>query len=51
MGDIIIKLFLNHAPKTVENFVSLVTGAKEWLNPNIGEKVKQIFTTELFSTE
>jgi len=37
--------------KTVENFISLVTGAKEWLDPNIGEKVKQIFTTELFSTE
>ena len=40
MGDIVIELFPNHAPKTVANFVELATGAKEWLDPNIGEKVK-----------
>ena len=51
MGDIVIELFPNHAPKTVANFVELATGAKEWLDPNIGEKVKQIFTMELFFTE
>ena len=40
MGDIVIELFPNQAPKTVTNFVELATGAKEWLDPNIGEKVK-----------
>ena len=40
MGDIVIELFPNHAPKTVANFVELATGAKEWLDPNISEKVK-----------
>ena len=40
MGDITIELFPNQAPKTVKNFVDLATGAKEWTDPNIGEKVK-----------
>jgi peptidyl-prolyl cis-trans isomerase A (cyclophilin A) len=40
MGDIVIELFPNHAPKTVANFVELATGAKEWVDPNISEKVK-----------
>ena len=40
MGDIVIELFPNHAPKTVANFIELATGAKEWLDPNISEKVK-----------
>ena len=37
-GDIIVELFPNHAPKTVANFVELATGAREWVNPNTGEK-------------
>jgi peptidyl-prolyl cis-trans isomerase A (cyclophilin A) len=40
MGDITIELFPNQTPKTVKNFVELATGAKEWVDPNIGEKVK-----------
>ena len=40
MGEITIELFPNQAPKTVKNFVDLATGAKEWIDPNIGEKVK-----------
>ena len=40
MGDIVIELFPNQAPKTVANFVELATGAKEWVDPNISEKVK-----------
>jgi len=40
MGDITIELFPNQAPKTVKNFVDLATGAKEWTDPNVGEKVK-----------
>ena len=36
LGDIVIELFPNHAPKTVANFVELATGAKEWTDPNTG---------------
>ena len=38
LGDIVIELFSNHAPKTVENFVGLATGAKEWTDPRTGKK-------------
>ncbi|GGF16144.1 peptidylprolyl isomerase [Williamsia phyllosphaerae] len=33
-GDIVIDLFGNHAPKTVENFTGLATGSKEYSQPN-----------------
>ncbi|MFD1860091.1 peptidylprolyl isomerase [Aeromicrobium camelliae] len=32
-GDIVLNLFDNHAPVTVENFVGLAEGGKEWLDP------------------
>jgi peptidyl-prolyl cis-trans isomerase A (cyclophilin A) len=38
LGDIVIELFPNHAPKTVANFVELATGAKEWTDPRDGKK-------------
>ena len=41
MGDIVIELFPNHAPKTVENFVGLATGAKEWTDPRTGKKSRE----------
>ena len=37
-GDITIKLFPERAPKTVENFVALATGKKEWKHPKTGKK-------------
>jgi peptidyl-prolyl cis-trans isomerase A (cyclophilin A) len=37
-GDVEIRLFANHAPKTVANFVDLATGAKEWTDPRTGAK-------------
>ena len=37
-GDIEIRLFPNHAPKTVANFVELATGAREWTDPRTGHK-------------
>ena len=37
-GDIRVNLFGNHAPLTVENFVGLATGGKEWINPVTGAK-------------
>jgi peptidyl-prolyl cis-trans isomerase A (cyclophilin A) len=41
MGDIVLQLFEDKAPKTVANFVDLATGAKEWTDPKTKEKVKR----------
>jgi peptidyl-prolyl cis-trans isomerase A (cyclophilin A) len=37
LGDIKVNLLGNHAPKTVENFVGLATGTKEWTHPATGK--------------
>jgi peptidyl-prolyl cis-trans isomerase A (cyclophilin A) len=37
-GDIEVKLFPDHAPKTVRNFVELAEGQREWVDPRTGEK-------------
>ncbi|WP_062381088.1 peptidylprolyl isomerase [Demequina pelophila] len=42
-GDIRIELFPNHAPVTVKNFVGLATGAKEWKDPQTGQKSTEPF--------
>jgi peptidyl-prolyl cis-trans isomerase A (cyclophilin A) len=41
MGDIVILLFEDKAPKTVANFIELATGTKEWTDPKTKEKVKR----------
>ena len=40
MGNITIKLFSDRAPKTVENFIGLATGKKEWTDPQTGKVMK-----------
>jgi peptidyl-prolyl cis-trans isomerase A (cyclophilin A) len=43
MGKVKIKLFNDKAPKTVENFVGLAEGTKEFTDPKSGSKVKKPF--------
>jgi peptidyl-prolyl cis-trans isomerase A (cyclophilin A) len=38
MGDILINLFPDHAPKTVRNFTGLADGSQEWTDPKTREK-------------
>jgi len=35
-GTIVIRLFPDHAPKTVRNFVDLAQGGREWTDPRTG---------------
>jgi len=37
-GPIRVELFPHHAPKTVQNFVGLADGSKEWTDPRTGKK-------------
>lgn len=40
-GTFKVKLFADKAPKTVENFVGLADGTKEFTDPKTGEKTKR----------
>jgi peptidyl-prolyl cis-trans isomerase A (cyclophilin A) len=40
MGTFTIELFENKAPNTVQNFVGLAEGTKDWKDPKTGQTVK-----------
>ena len=35
-GDIVVNLFGDHAPRTVQNFIGLADGSQEWIDPRTG---------------
>jgi len=37
-GDVVVRLFPDHAPKTVRNFVELAEGTREWTDPTTSRK-------------
>ena len=41
MGNLTAELFWEKAPKTIENFVGLAEGTKEWTDPKTGQKTKK----------
>jgi len=42
-GTIVAQLFPEQAPKTVDNFVGLAEATKEYMDRNVGQKVKRHF--------
>jgi len=44
LGDVVVQLFPNHAPKTVANFVELAEGGREWTDP----RTRQASTDKLY---
>ncbi|MCX5905230.1 MAG: peptidylprolyl isomerase [Proteobacteria bacterium] len=43
MGKIVCKLFGDEAPKTVDNFIGLAEGTKEFIDPVTGKNMKRPF--------
>lgn len=41
MGDIALDLLPDHAPNTVNNFVGLARGEREWTDPRTGQKTSR----------
>jgi peptidyl-prolyl cis-trans isomerase A (cyclophilin A) len=48
-GAIRLRLFPNHAPKTVRNFVELAEGTREWQDPRTGStEAKKLYDGTVF---
>ena len=40
-GTVVVRLFPDHAPKTVRNFVELAEGTREWTDPTHRQTVQR----------
>ena len=49
-GDIVLRLFPDHAPKTVRNFVELAQGTRDWTDPRTRQPGGTSCTTGRSST-
>ena len=48
-GNIVIRLFPDHAPKTVRNFVELAEGGRQWTDPRTGrETTNKLYDGTIF---
>jgi peptidyl-prolyl cis-trans isomerase A (cyclophilin A) len=48
-GAVVIRLFPDHAPKTVRNFVELAEGARQWTDPETGQPTtKKLYDGTVF---
>jgi peptidyl-prolyl cis-trans isomerase A (cyclophilin A) len=48
-GNIVIRLFPDHAPKTVRNFVELAEGGRQWTDPRTGrESTDKLYDGTIF---
>ena len=45
-GTVTVRLFPDHAPKTVRNFVELAEGGREWTDPQTGHKRMSIIESD-----
>jgi peptidyl-prolyl cis-trans isomerase A (cyclophilin A) len=48
LGDIRVKLLDDTAPKTVDNFVGLATGSKEWRDPEGAKRNDSLYAGTVF---
>ena len=48
-GTVVCRLFEKEAPKTVENFIALAEGTKDWTHPSTGEKgARKLYDNSVF---
>ncbi|RQG91686.1 peptidylprolyl isomerase [Natrarchaeobius halalkaliphilus] len=40
-GDVAVELYDERAPRTVDNFVGLATGEREWTDPETGDEIEE----------
>src|SRR6266849_10388276 len=47
-GTVVVRLFPDHAPKTVRNFVDLAEGSREWTDPRTRQAGGKLYNGTIF---